>query len=153
MMEPQVIEANTNLPFGYNVATERPCPARSAGRKRHEWPNQVHMNFDNPVLVQWSSTVRYCGAINCYDYSNLVTPFKVCSPGSASAIAAIHWFPFSKKRIFRKFTSRCRRAQSEYFRRAISRQNYKEIIGWKTGSKANLTSYSSLRGFIWWVLK
>ena len=69
------------------------------------------------------------GAINCYDYSNLVTPFKVCSPGSASAaIAAI-----CIGSLFRRkgFTSRCRRAQPKYFRQAISRQlqgNYRVKI-------------------------
>ena len=119
------------------------------GKKNDPTPTHSEKGRNGPI----KSILYRLRLHNCYDYSNLVTPFKVCSPGSASAIAEIHWFPFSKKRIFRKFTSRCRRAQPEYFRRAISRQNYKEMIGWRMGSKVNLTSYSSLRGFIWWVLK
>jgi hypothetical protein len=50
------------------------------------------------------------GLHNCYDYSNLVTPFKFCNPGSASAIAqqlmhlnAGHLISFFRKKDFWKF--------------------------------------------------
>jgi hypothetical protein len=60
-------------------------PVRPAGPKmaRTTQSNQIIIVYEQ-VLILGAPQLLYS------NYSNLVTPFKVCKPGSASAISAMH---------------------------------------------------------------